>query len=220
VPHNPDVFRERLRRDTAKMLSIDDLENMTPADSVRLSRACMLRLELDDCETKKLNNQPFDVKAYVVASEALERLVGGDPASTAGHNDPFAGAREELARFLAGRAAAIARRDARQAAALESSKHQDVPKSGPINPDPAGSDVSDSGVPHPPPSPVAAGGCDHPLLISPPPPPPPASAAERAANVERLNSQPANPEPGPLPEWRRWVDENGIRTSPWSGGRY
>jgi hypothetical protein len=95
MPRDPDVLRARLRIDTAKMLGVD-LENMTAAQEVRLARACMLRLELDDFESRKLNNQPFDVKAYVVCSESLELLLGGRPdQSETGHD--FEGARQELA---------------------------------------------------------------------------------------------------------------------------
>jgi hypothetical protein len=108
MPRDPDVLRARLRIDTAKMLGVD-LENMTAADGVRLSRACMLRLELDDIESRKLNNQPFDVKAYVIASESLERLVGGNPETSTTGPD-FEGARQELMALLDKRANALERR--------------------------------------------------------------------------------------------------------------
>jgi hypothetical protein len=107
MPRDPDVLRARLRIDTAKMLGVD-LENMTAADGVRLSRACMLRLELDDIESRKLNNQPFDVKAYVIASESLERLVGGNPETSTTGPD-FEGARQELMALLDKRANALER---------------------------------------------------------------------------------------------------------------
>lgn len=110
MPHDLDVLRENLRKDTAKMLGIADLKTMTAAESVRLSRATTLRLEIDDIETRKLNDQhqPFDLKSYIAASEALERLVGGQP-EQATPTDPFTGAREELARFFEGRANALER---------------------------------------------------------------------------------------------------------------
>ena len=75
------AIHEQLRRDTAKMLGYD-YANLTAAQSVRVDRAAMLRLELDDCQTKKLAGQPFDVNKYIAASEALERLVGGQPEQT------------------------------------------------------------------------------------------------------------------------------------------
>jgi hypothetical protein len=80
-------IHEELRRSTAKMLDYD-YANLTAAESVRLDRAAMLRLELDDCQNKKLASQPFDMNKYIAASEALERLVGGQPEQTTGpHHD-------------------------------------------------------------------------------------------------------------------------------------
>lgn len=71
------TMHENLRRSTAKMLDYDHA-NLTAAQSVRLDRAVMLRLELEDCQTKKLAGESFDTNKYIAASEALERLVGGD----------------------------------------------------------------------------------------------------------------------------------------------
>jgi hypothetical protein len=84
--------------------------------------------------------------------------------------------------------------------------------------DPAGGPARHDGavtLPALEPAATASGGL--PVLVSPappPPPPPPASAAERARNVERLNSQPANPAPGPREAWRDYVNSDGI-ISPW-----
>jgi hypothetical protein len=119
MPHDPDVLRDRLRRDTARMLRIDDLRTMTAAQEVRLERAMMLRLELDDCQTKKLNNQPFDLKSFVIASESLERLVGGNPEHVADQHD-FAADAEALAALLCRQAEALEqRREAQDQQAAE-----------------------------------------------------------------------------------------------------
>jgi hypothetical protein len=104
---------EWLRRDTAKLLGYD-YANLTAAESVRLDRAAMLRLELDDCQTKKLAGQPFDMNKYVVASEALERLMGGDPEVPAiNHEHDFDGAFEELSQLLADRSDRLEMREER-----------------------------------------------------------------------------------------------------------
>jgi hypothetical protein len=229
---DPATTYDRLRIETAAMLGFD-YAALTAAQGVRVDRAAMLRLELDDCQTKKLAGEPFDTNKYIATSEALERLLGSDPETSTAHD--FSGAREELARLLAGRAEAIERHMAREPEKfrreLEEKLACAIAKHNPGSSVASDTDASkpavggdaQSSVPHPPPSEAPADGGGLPVLISPAPPPPPppqASAAERARNVERLNSQPANPPSGPLPEWRRWVDENGIRTSPWSGGRY
>ena len=75
------ALHEQLLKDTCRMLQYD-INALTPAQEVRLSRAAMLRLELDDCATKKLAGQPFDTVKYIAASENLERLIGSDPEQT------------------------------------------------------------------------------------------------------------------------------------------
>jgi hypothetical protein len=100
------TFRSH-EKSTAELLGYD-LSKLTPAQSVRLDRAASIRLEIDDLQSKQLAGLPFDLKTYVLASEALERLVGGDPQKPA--TDAFAGARDELLRFLDQRAEALERR--------------------------------------------------------------------------------------------------------------
>ena len=107
---------QQLRRDTARMLGYD-YTNLMAAQSVRLDRAAMLRLELDDCQTKKLAGQPFDTNKYVAASEALEHLVGGNPEQTNAAYD-FTGAKAELTHFFNERAAAIEYRELKESARL------------------------------------------------------------------------------------------------------
>ena len=107
-----ELMRKNLRAKTAAMLKLD-VDNLTPAQSVRLDRAATLSLELNDIEERKLIGAPFDMVKYIAASEALERMLGGDPDVQQQPADQFAGAREELARFLENRAAAIERRDER-----------------------------------------------------------------------------------------------------------
>jgi hypothetical protein len=135
-----DILRDNLRRDTAKMLGID-LENMTAAQEVRLARGCMIRLELDDIETRKLNNQSFDLNKYIVASEALERLVGGNPD---GGTNEFAGSREELRALIEMRLNNIRAREERLRSDAAAADEQ---------PDPGGDvDASDAALPPAPPS--------------------------------------------------------------------
>jgi hypothetical protein len=102
------AMHEQLRRDTARMLGYD-YAKVTAAESVRLDRAAMLRLELDDCQTKKLNGQPFDMNKYVAASEALERMLSPDGTGTdvdfearyqARVQAEFAGAGEKVAQLI------------------------------------------------------------------------------------------------------------------------
>ena len=109
------TLHEKLRRSTALMLGLD-YARLTAAQSVRLDRAAMLRLELDDCQTKKLAGQPFDTNKYVAASESLERLFGSDPETPV--TDDFSGARDELNNFFVQRAERIEAREARESERL------------------------------------------------------------------------------------------------------
>ncbi len=97
------TMHERLRAETARLLKYD-INNLSPAQSVRLDRCATLRLELSDIEASKLAGAPFDVTKYIAISEALERMLGGNPEQQHQPIDQFAGAREELLTFLSNRA--------------------------------------------------------------------------------------------------------------------
>jgi hypothetical protein len=213
VKLEPKALLDRMRKLTAELLGYD-LSNLTPAESVRLDRAATLRLELDDVQSRQLAGLPIEMAKFILASKELEAMFGGDPeAPAAGHHD-FSGAREELRQLLAGRAEAIERRAQREAEATVAVAPDDS--------EPAvGGDAQSASVPHPLPSEAPAGGGGLPVLID-PQPAPPSPSKRLETDLERharINAEPANPAPGPLPEWRRWVDSDGIRTSPWSGVR-
>jgi len=117
---DPSILRARLRRETAELLGYD-IDELTAAQSVRLDRAATLRLELDDIETRQLAGLPIEMAKYVVASEALERLVAtAHPEQENSHD--FSGAREKLAALIENMARAeeykAAEADAREEAAM------------------------------------------------------------------------------------------------------
>jgi hypothetical protein len=88
----PKQLLDRMRNEVAGLLKYD-LNNLTAAQSVRLDRAAALRLELDDISSRQLAGLPIDMAKFVVASEALERLVGGNPDETSTAHDSPAPAR-------------------------------------------------------------------------------------------------------------------------------
>src|SRR5689334_17373916 len=104
-----------MRKLTADLLGYD-LANLTSAQSIRLDRAAALRLELDDIQSRQLAGLTIDMTKYVAASEALERLVGGDPERPT-QND-FSKDAAELSALLNLRYEAIKRRRAVEAAAV------------------------------------------------------------------------------------------------------
>jgi hypothetical protein len=217
-----------LRASTAKLLGYDDDDQLTAAQQIRLDRAITLRLMIDDLQARQMRAEVIDVKAFVSASEDLERMVGGNPeTSTTGHD--FTGARAELMALLDQRASAIERRmardpdaaraefEARLARAIEQHSSRDDNLSF-THPGSSDAPQSDEGVPQPPSAApdAPATRSEPPLLIDPPPAPPPPPRR----SLDEINAEPSNPPARPVEEWKRWVDENGIRTSRWSGGRY
>jgi hypothetical protein len=107
------VMRDRLRKETAELLGLD-INALSAAQSVRLDRCSTLRLEIDDIESRKLQGVAFDAVKYIAVSEALERMVGGNPEQTNTTHD-FTGAKEELARLLNQRGSAIEHCEQREA---------------------------------------------------------------------------------------------------------
>ena len=101
----PKQLLDRMRAVTAKLLGYD-LEHLTPAQQIRLDRAASIRLMLDDVQGRLLAGLEIDMAKFCAASEALERMLGGNPdqQTTTGQHDDFAGAREELIAFLSDRA--------------------------------------------------------------------------------------------------------------------
>jgi hypothetical protein len=97
-----------LRASTAELLGYD-VDHLTAAQQIRLDRTITLRLLVDDLQARQLRGEMIDAKAFVAASEDLERLCGGQPDAPA--TDDFADAREELFKLLERRAQAIEARD-------------------------------------------------------------------------------------------------------------
>ena len=78
TPDDRAKFFEQLRASTARLLKLD-VSNLTPSEAVRVDRAVSLRLTLDRFQTEQLAGHEIDVKAFVLASQELERTLGGDP---------------------------------------------------------------------------------------------------------------------------------------------
>ncbi len=94
------VRYDRLRRDTARLLSYD-IANLTPAQEVRLDRVSALRLEVDRLQMLQLSGQSFDLLKMIAASEMLERLISDSSYLDLRANDTqFTGARQELAALI------------------------------------------------------------------------------------------------------------------------
>jgi hypothetical protein len=213
VTNDTVVMRKRLREETAAMLKLD-VNNLTAAQSVRLDRASTLRLELNDIEERKLIGAQFDTAKYIAASEALERMLGGNPDQPAAAetdeqrrerwaNETFAGAAEELNALLGRRHDAIEQRrkslEVSRAASLEAgtAEQQQQPSTGPYLPVAQQRAPAAELAPEHEEPPINSARVTYLDLDGPNEPlrPPPETPTERYARVNGGNPTPAQPAP-------------------------
>jgi hypothetical protein len=95
---DPAKLFNSLRASTVALLGYEDTDHLTAAQQIRVDRAVMLRLLIDDAQARQMRGEPIDVRAFVAASEDLERMVGGNPASPAARFD--GNARERLRKLI------------------------------------------------------------------------------------------------------------------------
>jgi hypothetical protein len=196
-----ELFRA-LRTSTAALLKYD-IDNLTAAQEIRVARAAALRLQLDDLQSRQLAGEQINMSLFVAASEALERMVGGQP--------------DQPATFDADRVVADLERSI-----------QGILDVRQLKADPVGGEAQrDSDAPHSSSSPAPAGG-GLPAAVEPAPIPvlviantQPAQPRQSPPRVEtdlekmaRVNAVPANPAPGPREAWRDYVGPDGI-VAPW-----
>ena len=74
----PRKFFDALRRSSAKLLRLD-IDDLSPSEQVRIDRVASMRLLLDQLQQRQLQGEEIDARQFTVASEALERLLGGQP---------------------------------------------------------------------------------------------------------------------------------------------
>jgi hypothetical protein len=194
-----------LRASTIRLLGYDDIEHLTAAQEIRISRAITLRLTIDDLQARQLRGERIDVSAFVEASESLERTAGGVPeGSTRFGPDHRAKLKALIERVVLGGSAVEHEaeadrmmRDEQQAIAAAAMPDDKSCASGRAQ-------SGDVPSPSPSPSPAVPAGAV--------PPPRAETDLERMA---RVNSTPANPPPlGPREAWRDYVDDSGI-IAPW-----
>jgi hypothetical protein len=80
TPVTPAELFKSLRASTAALLGYD-VDHLSAEQIVRTDRAVTLRLLCDHLQAQQLHGVAIDVHEFVAASEALERMVGGNPAS-------------------------------------------------------------------------------------------------------------------------------------------
>jgi hypothetical protein len=198
-----------LRASTITLLGYDDVEHLSSAQEIRISRAITLRLTIDDLQARQLRGERIDVSVFVEASESLERMCGGVPeGSTRFGADHRAKLQALIERTVLGGDAAAHERDFDTTQADE---QQAILAALPLDheaPSKAPMQRVDPPSPAQPSQQISAQ------------PPPQASDAERQANVDRLNSQPSNPPDNRLANepWRSHVNADGIIAPWWSGG--
>ena len=225
--------------ETAEMFNYD-LANLSLTQGLQLDLVSLLRLEIDTMSGAVLAGKTVDLARLVAAHGLLAKMLPQSalvaPAAAADHVDEFAGAREELARFFAGRGSAIAHRDRRREEEmahdpdkfrreLETKIQAAVQKHNKTISDPGGSDAQ-SGRERlrfhllPPLTLLPPGVA--PLSPASPPqsaPPPRAGRGVPSEKMSRVNSRPVPSHYLKQPDepWRQFIGPDGeIRsTSPW-----
>jgi hypothetical protein len=220
--NDPAEFYRSLRVSTAAMLGFGAVDHLTAEQAIRTDRALTLRLVVDHLQGRQMQGGQIDVKEFVAASEALERMVGGDPEQTTGpdhdaallkvetmiSNLIAADRHKEAASGICERCGApLVQSGAAAEAVLSKATHaSDLLAEAEIS-DPAGSDVQDSGACQPPLSAVVTVGCE-------PAPVEPALAAEPAprplTDIEKMDAANSKPVPshylkGAPEVWRPFI---------------
>jgi hypothetical protein len=118
---DPAATYERLKTETAGMFGYD-LADLSLTQGLQIDLVSLLRLEVDSMQGKVLAGETVDLARLVAAHGLLAKMLPTSalvaPAAAADHHDQFAGAREELARFLADRAERIKAREVRESERL------------------------------------------------------------------------------------------------------
>jgi hypothetical protein len=118
---DPSATYAALRDETAGMFGYD-LADLSLTQGLQIDLVSLLRLEVDTMQGKVLAGETVDLVRLVAAHGLLQKMLPPQalvaPAPAATNDDAFAGAREELERFLAGRAEALEHREQRESARL------------------------------------------------------------------------------------------------------
>jgi hypothetical protein len=209
-------FFAKLRASTARLLSLD-IDSLSPADATRVDRAAVLRLSLDKMQSAALAGAEVDLKNFISASSELERLFGGVPERDQSRFGPSH--REKLQALIenvvrgseaqeAEDEATTALKD--EAAAIAASSPDGVERAERllISPDKnCASGDAQSDVRSPSPAPAAPAGAT-----------PTPRAETDIERMNRVNSTPANPAPGPREEWRNHIGPGGEIIAPYFRG--
>jgi hypothetical protein len=67
-----------LRISTCALLKYDP-DNLSAEQTIRVDRAITLRLMIDHLQSRQMHGEQINVREFVDASEALERMAGGNP---------------------------------------------------------------------------------------------------------------------------------------------
>jgi hypothetical protein len=208
------AFFEQLRASTAKLLRLDPAA-LSPSEAVRVDRAASLRMLIDGFQAAQLRGEVIDAKGFVIASQELERLMGGNPAAppTRFNDEHKAKLRKLIEAAMRGDEANEAMRTAdireREEMAAILAAGGDIAAAAPDwQPAPAGGDVEGlaagcSALTAAERSSAGGGGSSAlppaAPVVAPPPP----------------QNKPSNPPPGPREVWRDHLGPDGSIVAPY-----
>ena len=92
------TFFKKLRADTLRMFGFDDKDTLSPAQSMSIDLAVVLRSEIDAIQGAQIAGRSIDVGRLSDAIKLLRQLLPQD--QSIGPEPDFAGARERLAAML------------------------------------------------------------------------------------------------------------------------
>lgn len=108
---NAVALHRKVRLATSELLNLD-VNNLTPAESLKVDLASTLLLEVDTLQGQQLTGERVDMNRFSLALGLLQKLLPASPLSPAIPEPNFDGAAEEFAKLIEQRAGAIRARKA------------------------------------------------------------------------------------------------------------
>ena len=190
-----------LRISTCALLKYDP-DNLSAEQTIRVDRAITLRLMIDHLQSRLMHGEQINVREFVEASEALERMVGGNPEAPA--QQRFSGEHQKKLREIIAKTVLAPEPQEQVAARMWQDEAAAI----------AGAALPGAPVDLPPP-PAIENEHTRSIVAEASPTPPPQRAETDSEWHARVNAKPSNPPPGLREAWRDHLGPDGSIVAPW-----